>query len=129
MKPGKIVACIALFQLLCGWGTVQSSSLAARPKPGKIMGVVLDKYDARVVHAAIKVEGPGFKWSGETDDAGDFAVKVPAGTYRIYVSAPGFRSFESSFLTVKSGVVEMVNLHLEVAAAQSLVPAENQKKP
>ena len=95
IKPGRVVACLAIFQLLCGWGTVQSSSLAARPKPGKIMGVVLDKHDARVVHAQIKVEGKvegsEFKWTGETDDAGDFTVKVPTGTYRIYVSAPGFR--------------------------------------
>lgn len=91
--------------------------------------MVLDVNDARVKGAKIKVDGPGFKWQGQTDDAGEFTLESPAGEYRIYVYAPGFRRFESPFLKVKSGVKEMVNLHLEVAAINVLIPVESEKKP
>jgi hypothetical protein len=69
---------------------------------GRIMGTLLDVNDARVARAKIKVEGASFQWEGESDEAGDFTVEVPAGTYRIYVYANGFRKFESAFLKVKS---------------------------
>ncbi len=124
-----LIAALAVLHLLCSSGTVQSANPSAGKKPGKIVGVVLDANNARVVLAKIKVDGPGFKWLGETDTAGEFTVAAPAGTYRIYVYAPGFRKFESSSVKVKSGVKERVNLHLEVAAVNGLTPVENEKKP
>jgi len=95
---------------------------------GRIMGTLLDVNDARVVGAKIKVEGGRFKWEGESDEAGDFTADVPAGRYRIYVRANGFRSFESAFLTVKSDVTEMVNIHLEVQPIIDTIPVESKKK-
>ena len=56
-------------------------------------------------------------------------MAAPAGEYRIYVVAPGFRKFESAFLRVKPGVTEMVNLQLEVASVNGLTPAKKKKKP
>ena len=92
------------------------------------MGTLLDVNDARVARAKIKVESASFQWQGESDEAGDFTVEVPAGTYRIYVRANGFRKFESAFLKVKSDVTEMVNLHLEVLTIIDTIPVEPKKK-
>jgi hypothetical protein len=92
------------------------------------MGTLLDVNDARVARAKIKVEGASLQWEAEADDAGDFTVEVPAGTYRIYVRANGFRKFESAFLRVKSDVTEMVNIHLEVQPIIDSIPVESKKK-
>jgi hypothetical protein len=96
---------------------------------GRIMGTVLDINDARVARAKVKVEAASFQWEGESDDAGDFSVEVPAGVYRIYVRATGFRKFESAFLTVKPDVIEMVNIHLEVQPITQPIPVESKKSP
>jgi len=116
------MTCFAVLHLLGVSGTLQSANPSAKRKAGQIVGVVLDKNDARVVRARIKVAGQGFKWLGETDTNGEFTVEVPFGEYRIYVIAPGFRKFESASLKVKSGEKQKVNLHLEVAAASVLIP-------
>ena len=101
---------------------------SSKSSTGRIMGTLLDSNDARVVRGKIKVEGAGFKWEGESDEAGDFTADVPAGRYRIYVRANGFRSFESPFLTVKSDVTEMMNIHLEVQPIIDSIPVESKKK-
>ena len=111
-------------------------SVASSPLPGgspqspagRIMGTLLDVNDARVPRARIEVEGEGFKWDRESDEAGDFTVDVPAGMYRIYVRANGFRKFESAFLRVKSDVTEMVNIHLEVQPITHPIPVGSEKK-
>jgi hypothetical protein len=96
---------------------------------GKIMGVLLDVNDARIVHAKIKIESKDFKWEGESDEAGEFTVDVPAGTYLIYADANGFRKFESPFLKVKPAITEMVNLHLEVKVFIDQVDVGTKKPP
>ena len=125
----SLVACIAVFPLLCTAGNVRSSTRSLKQKRGTIMGVVLDVNDARVRGARVRVEGPGFKWQGETSDAGEFTVAAPVAEYRIYVDASGFRKFESAFFKVKSGITEMINLHLEVASINGTTPVEQEKKP
>jgi hypothetical protein len=89
---------------------------------GRISGTVRDKYDARVVGATIKIQSEAAKWTkkyqwqGRSDDEGQFSAVLPAGTYQIYVRAPGFKNFESPFIKVRGKSKEMVNLHLNVAA-------------
>lgn len=88
------------------------------------MGTLLDVNGSRVVNATVRVEGGSFRWEGPSGDEGEFKVEVPAGTYRIYVQAHGFRKFESADLKVKPGVTEMVNIHLEVQPTQHPIPVE-----
>lgn len=87
-----------------------------------VMGTLLDVNDARIVRAKVRIENEQFKWTGQSDDAGDFTAVVPPGTYRIYAEANGFRRFESPFLNAKPGVKEMVNLHLEVQPITQPIP-------
>ena len=126
MKFLSVIACLIVLGL-----SLTAASLPIPPQKsqaGKIMGTLLDVNEARVTRAKIRVEGAKFKWQGESDEAGDFTAEVPAGEYLIYVSAHGFRKFESAFLRVKSDVTEMVNIHLEVQPIIDSIPVESKKK-
>ena len=125
----SLITGLAVLGMLGVSGTLNSANPSAKKSAGHIAGVVLDKNNARVVRARIKVAGQGFKWLGETDTNGEFTVEVPFGEYRIYVVAAGFRNFESAYLKIKSGAKQRVNLQLEEARVQGLVPVENEKKP
>jgi hypothetical protein len=130
MNWTKFIAIACLVVLGSSLRVASSPVLGPSPESstGRIMGTLLDVNDARVNGANIKVEGPRFKWEGESDEAGDFTADMPPGTYRIYVRAKGFRSFESVFLTVKSDVTEMVNIHLEVLPIIDSIPVESKKR-
>jgi hypothetical protein len=131
MKPMKLINAIALLIIIGLPLSASSSRLSSSSQTspvGRIMGTLLDVNDSRVDRAKIKVEGAGITWEGEADEAGDFTVDVPAGTYRIYVRANGFRKFESAYLRVKSDVTEMVNIHLEVQPITHPIPVESEKK-
>ena len=128
MKFLSAIASIAVLGLSLSVATSPIPEASPQTPAARIMGTLLDVNDARVAHAKIRVEGAGFIWEGESDEAGDFTVGVPAGTYRIYVRADGFRKFESPFLRVKSDVTEMVNIHLEVQPIVDSIPVESMKK-
>ena len=128
MKRLKIVSFFAFFiafYLPLSAASSRSPQSAAKQPAGKVMGTLLDVNEARIAHAKVKVESGKFKWEGESDEAGDFTVKLPAGVYRIYVQAAGFRPFESAFLRVKPKVTEMINIHLEVASMNNPIPVQN----
>ena len=131
MNRMKFLSAVTYLVILGLSPSVSSSGLTSSSPggaTGRIMGTLLDVNDARVVGAKIKVEGASFYWEGKSDDAGDFTVEVPAGTYRIYVRANGFRPFESALLQAKSDVTEMVNIHLEVQPIRHPIPIEDKKK-
>jgi hypothetical protein len=114
-----IVFCL----MLCSASTLFAQSSVTQAS-GQIKGVVMDVQDARVPAAIIKIVGKDFKWEGMADSEGEFTADVPPGTYRIYVASPGFRKFESAFLKVKSNVIELVNIHLDIAPASGPVRVE-----
>ena len=133
MNRMKFLSAVAYLVILGLPLSLSSSGLASSSPSsaaGRIVGTLLDVNDARVNGAKIKVENASFHWEGESDEAGDFTVEVPAGTYRIYVRANGFRKFESGYLKVKPDVTEIVNIHLEVQPIIHTIPIEpNNKRP
>lgn len=114
-----IVFCLTL----CSVSTLFAQSSKAQAT-GQIKGVVMDIQDGRVTNARVRIEGADIKWAGVTDSEGDFTADVPHGTYRIYVEAYGFRKFESAFLKVKSNVIELVNIHLDIAPTSGPIRVE-----
>ncbi len=94
---------------------------------GSILGVVRDKSSAAIVAARIRVTNVETNLSKETLSAtdGEFRVlALPAGTYRVEATAPGFEQF------VQTGVVVNVNDHyrvditLEVGSIEQKVSVE-----
>jgi hypothetical protein len=130
MKKTRILAaifCLLVCNLAPGKASIRLDD-SSEQEVGKIVGTLLDAYDARVAHAPVRVESAKFKWEGESDEAGDFSAAVPAGSYRIYVNANGFRRFESAFLKVKANTSEMVNIHLEILTIVDTVTVKPKKK-
>jgi hypothetical protein len=117
MKRMKVVGAIACLLVCCLSLSTASARLdksSQEPPVGRILGTVTDAFDVRVAHAKVRIEGGKVKWEGESDEAGEFSAEVPAGLYRIFVNANGFRRLESALLKVKPDVSEIVNIHLEV---------------
>ena len=128
MKLLTAIACLLVCSLAPGNASSRLEEHGQKLPVGRIVGTVVDAYDARISHAKVKVESGKVKWEGETDEAGDFSAEVPAGSYRIYIKANGFREFESAFLKVKSNVSELVNIHLEVLTIIDSVIIKPKKK-
>jgi hypothetical protein len=82
---------------------------------GKIMGLILDANDSRVINATVRIASPKIKREIQSGQEGEFEVEMPAGSYQITVEANGFRRFVYSPFKVKPNVSEMINIHLEVA--------------
>ncbi len=94
-------------------------SRPAGPEPtGKIKGLLLDPNDARIAGAEIRIESPslGIRRDLKSGEAGEFQSELPPGNYYLNVRANGFCTFEGWEIKVKSGLTEMVNIHLEVLA-------------
>jgi hypothetical protein len=88
---------------------------SSEPVTGKLMGLILDANDARVVNATVRITRPKIKREIKSGQEGEFEVEMPAGSYQITVEANGFRRFVYSPFKIKSNVSEMINIHLEVA--------------
>jgi hypothetical protein len=120
MKTAKLLticACLILSSAALSNPTYPWQSSVKQPM-GKIKGLILDRNGARVVDATIIIESSpklGFKRQLTSGEAGDFEIKVPAGIYYITVEANGFRRFEGWELKVNPKIMEMINIHLEVA--------------
>lgn len=122
IKLANVVVIILVAGVALSSEIVRPAPTARRPA-GKIVGVILDAYDARVVNATVKVEGGQIKREVESSDEGDFEISLPAGSYQMTIEANGFRRFIYSPLKVKQNETEMINIHLKVAVPRGLVPA------
>ncbi|MFL6210205.1 MAG: carboxypeptidase-like regulatory domain-containing protein [Pyrinomonadaceae bacterium] len=99
---------------------VHARPLPKKQKQGRLSGVVFDVNDARVAGAKITLMRDPDMREVLTDDAGQFNIQLPAGTYRFTVSANGFCKFERAGLIITPGTTELINVHLEVLAYDSL---------
>src|SRR5262249_39663945 len=88
---------------------------AQEPPPSRLIGVVLDRNDALVVGATIRLSSGTFKRRVRSDGDGRFEMELPAGCYELTAEQPGFRKFRISPFQVRAGARELVNIHLEVA--------------
>ena len=118
MKSKRILRGVAVLLVVGVLGAEASS----KSDTGRIKGAILDVNYARVVNAIVRVNGDEIKRSLRSNGDGQFEVSLPAGSYEVTVEANGFRQFVYSSLKVQPDETEMINIHLEVAAAKGLVP-------
>ena len=81
-----------------------------------ISGILLDRNDARIAGAVIKIENGDFRRRLRSDDEGMFELELPAGSYEIRVEQPGFKTLKLSSVRVNEGVIERLHLYMEVLA-------------
>src|SRR2546423_6148933 len=110
-----IAGCFTILSLSFCFVSSLSAQSSGTQVTGQIKGVVMDIQDGRVPDVIIKIVCKDFKWTGMTNSEGEFTADVPIGTYHIYVAASGFRKFESASLKVNPNVIELVNIHLDIA--------------
>src|SRR5687768_16852395 len=91
---------------------------------GRIIGVVHDANNARIVGATIKIKNARFYREVRSGEEGDFEVELPAGLYRITVEQPGFRRFELSSFRVNADGSQTVSVHMKVKEPRGLQKVE-----
>jgi Carboxypeptidase regulatory-like domain/TonB-dependent Receptor Plug Domain len=108
---------------------VGGQSTSTFPKGnGAIAGSVVDQTGAVVVGALVKVSAPGGEASAVTDDKGSYAIKgLPPGTYKITVTAPGFKPYELANLSLPAGEQLPLDAQLEPAGERTQVNVEGEK--
>src|SRR5438132_14173757 len=112
MKSKRILrGCAVLF--VVGVLCVEVSS---KSDTGRIKGAILDANYARVVNAIVRVNGGEIKRSLRSNGEGQFEISLPRDEYELTVEANGFRRFVYSSLKVQPNEIELINIHLDVAA-------------
>ena len=105
--------------LLLGFGV--AFGWAQSPDPGYLAGTVFDAASGRPIPGA-KVEVVGGTGASATTDAeGQYVLELPAGTYSLRVTAPGYLPGELTELTVSSGEVTDGSTLLTFAEASTRV--------
>jgi hypothetical protein len=94
--------------------TPAQSAEDLQPK-SRLVGVVLDRNDAVVIGAAVRVNSGTFKRRVKSDGDGRFEMELPAGCYELTAERPGFRKFRLNPFQVRAGTRELINIHLELA--------------
>ena len=104
-------------------------ALYAQVATASVTGVVTDKTGAVIPNAAVTLTeaNTGIKRSTVSNGTGDFAFAsvVPSLSYRIAVSAPGFRSWESQPFPLRPGdAPSFRDIHLQVGDVSSSITVE-----
>jgi hypothetical protein len=120
--PRRLVPASLLFSLLVGAaGTAGAQQSASVPEIA-LTGRVADASGAILREAVVRIlpaEGDTAVRESKTDAAGRFTVRLPAGQYRIRVTAPAFRPFEQ-VIAIAPGV-DPLKIVLQVAEVQESV--------
>ncbi len=91
---------------------------------GTILGQVSDSSGATVSTAKVQVQnvGTGLNREAETNESGSYLVlSLPTGTYKITVTAPGFKSYSQSNITLQVGENARVDVPLTLGAVSESV--------
>ena len=111
----------------------EQSAKAAEPKPvssptlsgsvGAIEGTVVDPTGAAIAEATVTAEeeNSDLKFSATTDGVGNFVLRVMPGTYRVRVSARGFRVLLYQHVPVHAVSVTTLKATLNVGAVAESV--------
>jgi hypothetical protein len=104
-----------------------STSSALAQETASITGTVRDASGAVVSGAEVKVVSGGIGLSRVTtsNDAGDFlAAALPAGTYDLTVTAPGFKAFQAKGIVVRVAEKARVDVALQVGQISETITVE-----
>jgi len=79
-------------------------------------GVIVDVNGARIPRAVITFQNRTIRCQCHSDEAGQFAVYLPVGTYNMTVEVYAFKKYSLSNLRLKTGKNRQVDVQLEVQA-------------
>ncbi len=91
---------------------------------GTITGTVTDSTGAVIANAPVQAKNSetGVVYEGATSNTGNYTIsQLPAGSYEISMSAPGFKKYTRAGLAVEVAQVLRADIALEVGAATESV--------
>ena len=102
-----------------------AASLAfAQSDRGTMTGTVTDSTGAVIPNVPVQAKntGTGVVYDGATSTTGNYTIsQLPAGSYELSMSAPGFKKYTRTGLTVEVAQVLRVDIPLEVGASTESV--------
>jgi hypothetical protein len=101
-------------------------SAFAQSNQGTITGTISDPAAAVVPGAQIEVKNTatGVVYRGGTSATGNYVLSVPAGTYQVSVTAPGFKNFIESNVQVIVATDTRKDVTLELGSATETISVE-----
>src|SRR5579875_715774 len=102
-------------------------ALLAQGDRGTITGTISDPAGAVVANAAVQATHieTGTVYPSESTNTGNYTIsQLPAGTYEVTVTAPGFKKFVRSGITVQVAATLRIDVPLEVGAATESVTVQ-----
>jgi hypothetical protein len=105
-----------LSKLLTAFVIFAVATLFAQSNQGTITGTISDPAGAVVPSALIQVRNAetGVVYQGGTSNTGNYVIPVPAGTYEITVTVPGFKKFVESNVQVVVATDTRKDVRLDV---------------
>jgi Carboxypeptidase regulatory-like domain/TonB dependent receptor len=99
----------------------------AQSNQGTITGTISDPAGAVVPGAAIEVKNTdtGVVFRGGTSNTGNYVIRVPAGTYSVTVSVPGFKQFVEQNIQVIVATDTRTDIKLEVGQTNEVVTVQD----
>jgi Carboxypeptidase regulatory-like domain/TonB dependent receptor len=99
------------------------ATLFAQSNQGTITGTISDPAGAVIPAASIQVRNAetGVVYQGGTSNTGNYVIPVPAGTYEITVTVPGFKKFVESNVQVVVATDTRKDVRLDVGEATEQV--------
>ncbi len=91
---------------------------------GTITGTVTDSTGAVIANAPVQAKNSqtGVVYSGATSNTGNYTIsQLPAGSYELSTSAPGFKNYTRSGLVVEVAQILRADISLDVGAATESV--------
>jgi len=120
-SSGFARAIVALLILASLAGTVEAKAMH-----GGIRGVVFDQSGAAISWAVVRAENTvsGHAYATVASKAGEYWLRnLPAGSYLVTVSSPGFRVLQAPAGAIQAGATGGLPLQLSRTAAATVVPA------
>jgi Carboxypeptidase regulatory-like domain len=116
-----------VLSLLLAFATLFSPNLLRADVTGSILGVVRDRSQAVVAGARIVATNVQTNFKQETVSAADGSFRflaLPAGTYKLAATAPGFQTFTTTGIDLKVNDKLSIDVALEVGTVQEEVRIE-----
>jgi uncharacterized membrane protein len=113
----KLMICIGLALLFLTSSLVlnaQSIGQSSSPmSSGKLLGLILDPSEARVVGAKIIVEAKGFRREVISSDDGSYEIALPEGKYKVRVELGGFYPSRKKTVRISSNATTKLDVTLK----------------
>jgi hypothetical protein len=118
----RVISALLLLSILCFSPTVLRADVT-----GSVSGVVHDSTGAVVAGAHVVIENTQTNFHQEVVSGGDGSyhlLALPAGVYKLTVTAPGFKTYSTTDITLKVNDELAVDVTLNVGAATEIISVE-----